>query len=341
MKIKYLCSALVILVVSGCASLPFSGVPLSANEWGEAKKAIDLNDSTKLDDLLKKQNFGPEFNYRYSCLLSYTLHRIMDDKTLNEKNECRPEIVRLLTEKGAEFTERTVKESHESTGFESLGYRRGEFFDCEMGQQLSDLILRNSTCTDLIAEIVSKIPPSDSASALFIAYDNIARKGDQVGCRLNSDCVTNTVKVTPNVIQALNEKCSNESGDKNSCNLAKQLTLRKAVVDERLSEVEKAAQAEARYKQSQKVEEQKAAAQSEYENSPQGQACSALNSIRLADAMIAHEKEVGKASGVIDKNALHQAGQIKVISQGNLTKLKTKYGEKLSLGQCKMQPLPY
>jgi len=290
-----------------------------------ANKAINDNDSGKLKKLLTDNSINSE---QASCLLGNTLFA-----SAHETNKkCRTEIVSILLEKGAVPSE--------------------EHRDCMFNTNITDAFA--SQCPDVIKLIVDHAPKDqlpDAAiySARAIKFSDPSEfftgPEKQKTAQDARQKTVDTISVIKGVLQPI---CEKQGDGSSSCDALADLKGKEEADSKHLEMLKQAnAESAARVKTAEQAEadEKKEQALAETPVGLERQACQVSNSIKQADQAIAHENEVGKAAGYVNKATLHDDGQWKVASQHQLVELKSKYRQKtghdLNLKNCKIEKLNF
>ena len=297
--------------ISACSS-----IPLNVEQRKEAEVAIEDDNYQRLEQLIGSKEDG---SFIYSCLLDTATRNIAAD------SKCRPEIMSLLLKKGATFTERHKSESPPKQGRFSHEFIPG----CERMFEFTYLL--QSTCSDLAEKALSSITPEEAGKATADALKDHLDKGYAPESK-------SLVKFSGKVINILAVACAKNGKRSQYCSLAQTIKDRGHELSERDSTHEEFTQQEKRNNEKTASDNLLRDKEAAYRHTPEGQACESLHNIRIADQMIAHETEVGKASGYVNKATLHEAGQMKVYAQQALVKAKAEYkkvsGKDFSPSSC-------
>jgi hypothetical protein len=311
-----------LIVGTACSTLKSFNptAPLSADEFNIARNDVNLPDQADLQKILQGKSTG---DYpQYNCLLNDALAAAKKDHV------CRTEIVETLLNQGATAAETGRDEKNLTNGF------------CHHEYDLT--LAYESFCLDTVKLIAPHLSLQERLEAAQNASWKLSKSKTGTA---DSEQIHQVVLATLAYrVTQLQGPC--KSGDTLSCAAA--IALSHKIDDDRQEATSREEQTRKAAEREKINEEQRQKFQEENPD-PDSEAgiikiaCEASAGIQQMDQMRAHELAVGRESGYVNKNALHEYAVGKLASEHALAKTKAAYLAKfkkaLSLKTCRYEPL--
>ncbi|MCB9072502.1 MAG: hypothetical protein H6623_02685 [Bdellovibrionaceae bacterium] len=337
---------ILIIFCSACTNLQQAIVSkdaMSGTQYENLKTIISKGDTGRTKAAL---NSLPNGLPQYTCLLNETLDSTSYSDFSSHEARCKSDIIKDLIAKGAVVSEARKNINLKNKSLLTLSNDSTQD-SCEISHSLTKAV--QSGCIDNFNLISNALDKSD---LVFVAKNNApnlpappVKELSDTRYQNKLDYYNNITKLYGALLSRLKPLCSSNGPLSDDCLASDNIYNKLKSAKEEITKIDKAKADEDEFRNKQRLQEQQALneinSQQQRANSPNGlfnRACDQKRHIATITDSLNQEREVGKRSGYINPNTIHQLTTAQIYAEKTLKGYEDSYqkktGSKINFKDC-------